>query len=365
MRWIFIFIFSGIKFSDANCHRPLQGDLITVPASQKYSSPSLVEKVLFGTNYRKEWGTPVTMPVFDLRKTNFKIVRMGGGQQTTSLELADDNNREWVLRSVDKNVKPPNKLTGNKFIRNIIQDHVSGSYPYAGLSIPVIANAVGVSAGGQHLFYVPDDEVFGEHRSVMRNKVFMLVNHEPQITEGVTTDKMMEKLKTNSHYYVDQKEYLKARLLDWLIADWDRHVGQWRWIEKKTDSGTAFLIQPRDRDQAFYRSNGLLAGFVGLFFMPHLNKFNHSGRGIKGLSKKSRTLDKQFTNKLSEDDWEGLVKEFQKKVTDSVIETAIKRQPKEIFVIRGNELISKLKSRRDGLLKHVMKYMIFLERQSE
>ena len=47
-------------------------------------------------------------------------------------------------------------------------------------------------------------------------------------------------------------------------------------------------------------------------------------------------------------------------VTDSVIETAIKKQPKEIFAIRGNKLIEKLKSRRDGMLKHAMKYYSFL-----
>ncbi|HEX6848389.1 MAG TPA: hypothetical protein VF144_15505, partial [Chitinophagaceae bacterium] len=287
MRWVFIFILSTTRFFDQDFHPQAHKGLITVPASKKYDSPSPLEKIFFGTNYRKEWGTPVTMPVFDLRNTNFKIVRMGGGQQTTSLELVDDKNGEWVLRSVDKNVKPPNELAGNRFIQYIIQDHVSGSYPYAGLSIPVIANVVGVPAGEQHLFFVSDDEAFGEHRSLMGNKVFVLVNHPPQSTEGITTNEMMEKLKSNPSYCVDQKQYLKARLLDWLIADWDRHVDQWRWIERKTDSGTAFLVQPRDRDQAFYRSNGLLVGFVGLFFMPHLNKFNHTGRGIKGLSKKS------------------------------------------------------------------------------
>lgn len=303
------------------------------------------------------------MPVFNINQSNFTIVRMGGGQQTTSLELADANGREWTLRSVDKNVRPPKKFMEDTFIDWIIQDHVSGAYPYAALSVPGISNAAGVATGEHRLYFVPDDSAFGEYRSAMGNKVFILVNQQLQIQKGITTDEMLVKLKSDTPYYVDQKEYLKARLVDWLVADWDRHQDQWRWVERNTDSGIAFYVVPRDRDQAFFRSNGLLIKFMGLFFMPHVNKFNKTGRGIKGLSKKTRALDKQFTSQLKKEDWESIIKEFQKNVTDSVIESAIKKQPPEIFAIQGEELVEKLRSRREGLLKHVMKYYSFLARQ--
>ena len=361
MRWIFILMLAMLRtWQHMSLPQPSHG-FITVPASEKYSSPSLLEKIFFGSNYRSEWGTPVTMPVFDIRKTNFRIVQMGGGQQTTSLELVDDKDREWVLRSVDKDVEPEGKLTRNKIIKAIIQDHISGSYPYAGLSVPEIAHAAGVSAGEQCLYFVPDDSAFGEYRSAMANKVFILVNNQPQQQKGITTDELLEKLVSDKQYYVDPKEYLKARLVDWLVADWDRHDDQWRWIQEKTDSGIAFYAVPRDRDQAFYRSNGLLVKFAGLFFMPHINKFNKNGRGIKELSKKTRELDKQFTSPLKKEDWESIIKEFQKNISDCMVESAIKKQPREIFAIRGNELIKKIKSRRDGLLKYVMEYYYFLQ----
>ncbi len=96
--------------------------------------------------------------------------------------------------------------------------------------------------------------------------------------------------------------------------------------------------------------------------MPHINKFNKSGRGIKSLGKKAKELDKQIMDPLKKEDWETIIKEFQKNVSDSVIESAIKKQPQEIFAIRGNELIRKLKSRRDGLLIHVMEYYDFLQK---
>jgi hypothetical protein len=46
-----------------------------------------------------------------------------------------------------------------------------------------------------------------------------------------------------------------------------------------------------------------------------------------------------------------------------VIESAIKKQPEEIYAIRGQKIINKLKSRRDGLLKNAMKYYSFLAKE--
>ncbi len=362
MRWLFILILTTLKIWQQNPLPQAHDGFITVAASEKYGSPSFLEKILFGSNYRREWETPVKMPVFDLSKTNFRVVMMGGGQQTTSLELVDDKGREWVLRSVDKDVNSDKKIAQNKLVKAIIQDHVSGSYPYAGLSIPDIAHAAGVPAGEQHLYFVPDDTAFGQYRQALANKVFLLVNNQPLPQKGITTIEMLEKLKSDTPYYVHPKEYLKARLVDWLVADWDRHKDQWNWIEEKTDSAIAFYVVPKDRDQAFYRSNGLVVKVVSLISMPHITKFNKSGRGIKNLGKKTKELDKQITAPLKKEEWERIIKEFQKNVSDSVIESAIKKQPPEIFAIRGNELIEKLKSRRDGFLKHVMKYYDLLQK---
>jgi hypothetical protein len=359
MRWIFIILLVTARIFHPDTIPRSHNGFITVAASKKYMSPSILGELFTGSNYRREWETPVTMPEFNIKKTNFKIVKMGGGQQTISLDLVDDKNRDWTLRSVDKNVLPKQKYQQNKFILSIIQDHVSGSYPYAGLSVPGIAHAAGVPAGEQYLYFVPDDSAFGVYRSLMANKVFILINKPPQTDSAITTTMMLERLKHNRQSYVDEKEYLKARLVDWLVADWDRHLGQFRWTEKRTDSGIAFCIIPRDHDQAFYRSNGLLAKVVG---MPHLNKFNRSGGELELLSEKTRDLDKRFTDQLKKEDWERIIKQFQNNVTDSVIKAAIKKQPKEIFAIGGNDMIGKLISRRDGLLKHGMEYYSFLSK---
>ncbi len=355
MRGKLIIAFGLIIISYFVLTQSSSGSIITA-ASDKYKSGSIFKKVVFGSNYRKEWETPVTMPVFDLRKSKMRIKELGGGQQTTSLYLLDEFNTEWVLRSVDKDYKPPKKFMENTFIERVIEDHISAAYPYAGLSVTLLSKAAGIVAGESYLYYVPDDTAFGEYRSVMANKVFLLMSYLPESVQELTTEEMLQKLSANKNYTIDQKEYLKVRLVDWLISDWDRHSGQYKWIEKPSTAGTAFQVIPRDRDQAFFRSNGLLYKFISTFFIPHMTGFKPSRNDIKRLSSKARTMDKRCTDQLSKEDWINITKEVRSKITDDVIMAAIKKQPKEIFDIRGNEIIETLKSRRNKLLENVMKY---------
>ena len=329
---------------------------ITAAASAKYQTRSFFKKLFAGTNYRQEWETPVTMPVFDLRKNKLRIKEMGGGQQTTSLYLLDENNREWVLRSVDKDYKPPKKIIQNTFIERTIEDHISAAYPYAGLSVTHLSNAAGIIAGESHLYYVPDDTAFGEYRDLMANRVFLLISYLPDSVRELTTEDVLKKIADNKNHTIDQKEYLKVRLVDWLISDWDRHPGQYKWIQKITGTDTLYHVVPRDRDQAFFRSDGLLFKLISLFFMPHIRGFKKSSNDIKRLSTKARNLDRLCTDRLTKDDWINITNEFRNRMSDEVIMNAIKKQPPEIFAIRGAEIIETIKARRNRLLENVMKY---------
>ncbi|HET6769431.1 MAG TPA: hypothetical protein VFH08_18620, partial [Chitinophagaceae bacterium] len=97
MRLKYLIFFIFFKFQDKISAAQFIPESITIAASDQYKTSSVLKTIFFGKNYRKEWETPVTMPIFELQKTDFKIVEMGGGQQTTSLELVDTDNREWAL----------------------------------------------------------------------------------------------------------------------------------------------------------------------------------------------------------------------------------------------------------------------------
>jgi hypothetical protein len=344
-------------------------DSVVVPASTKYINCPPLTLLFVGKNYRREWSTPVKMPVFHLKKQNggFTIKELGGGQQTKSLRLLDKNGQEWVLRTTDKDVTKSLEVElksklARDIVKDIVQDMISAAHPYASMTVPALAKAAGVTVANPKLFYVPDDPAFGEFRSLFANTVCFLEDREPTPDQSETesTLDVMEKVLEKNDHLLLQKAILKARLLDMLIADWDRHEDQWKWGTQKKGEKTYYYPVPKDRDFAFFKSDGLVVLFSSMVVLPHLNSFTNDGSALKKLSNKTWEMDAQWLNQLGESDWENAIIDFQNKVTDSVIEAAVKKMPAEIYSFSGKKFQGILSARRDGLLKHAMKYYRFL-----
>ena len=349
-----------------------QSDSVIVPASSKYMNPSPMGLLFVGKNYRTEWSTPVKMPVFNIKKEQggFTIEELGGGQQTKSLRLLDKNGQQWVLRTTDKDVAGALDATlKNKFIsgvvKGLIQDMISASHPYGSLTVPELAKAAGVIVAKPRVFFVPDDPAFGEYRSLFANTVCFLEDREPTPDQSETedTEDIMEKVLEENDHLLVQKTILKARLLDMLIADWDRHEDQWKWGVKKKGGTTYYYPVPKDRDFAYFKSNGLIVLFASMTVLPHMHAYTNDGSALKKLSNKTWEMDAQWLNELNEEDWKTAIVEFQNKLTDSVVERAAKQIPAEVYAISGKKLEEILKNRRDGLLEHALKYYRFLARE--
>lgn len=332
--------------------------------SSKYEAGSFLHRVIMGSNYRKTWSTPVKFPVFHLSSSAFTIEKLGGGEQTKSLRLKDGKGRKWVLRTVDKNVEPavPARLR-NTFVETIVQDMISASYPYSHIIVGKLSQAADIVAPVPEMFFVADDAALGPYRSIFANTICTIEQYEPTPDGSDTkeTEEVFEKIR-EADDLVLQKKFLKIRLMDVLVGDWDRHMDQLRWGSVDSTNLTLHYAIPRDRDNAFFHSGGLLPFFTKLSFMPHLTGFKKSSSNIKMLNKKAWDLDRTFLNKLDAATWQETIKNFQETMSDSVIETAINSLPASIVALDGEELITKLKSRRNGLLKNGMKYYKFLSK---
>jgi hypothetical protein len=303
--------------------------------------------------------------VFHLKEESggFTIIDSGGGRQTNNLRLIDKKGNEWTLRSVDKDVeKSIIQFFRNTMVETLVQDLQSALHPYAALTIPPLAEAVGVTVAGPRIFFIPEDSAFGEYRSIFANTVCFLEEREPTIdnSEAKSSKTVMDNVVEKPEHRLLQEAILKARLLDILIADWDRHEDQWRWGKKDSSGKTYYYPIPRDRDYAYFQSDGLFLKFASLTVLPFMRGFTKQSNQLKQLNAKVYNIDIHWLNELSANDWRAAIKLFQKQITDSVIETAVKKLPPEIYPLGGSKLISKLKSRRDGLMEHAMRYYRFL-----
>lgn len=330
-------------------------DSVSVCASNQYREPSLFNIIFIGTNYRKEWATPVCLPVFN--PAGLTITELGGGQQTKSLYFKDSNGEEWVLRTVDKDPREavPSSIR-NRFTIQVMQQAISAAHPYAPLTIPTLAKAIGVTAANPVFYWVPDDAALGKYRSLFANTVCLfekknIVSHPIKTMES---EEMVKKILEG--YQVNQEAYLRARLLDMLIGDWDRHPGQWVWAQYKNK----IVALPKDRDQAFFRSNGLLAKIVSLVKVKHLVGFSPGAKNIKRLNYKSWNMDRLFTNELKQADWKQIIDSFYSSVTDEVIAEAVNKMPRGI---QGQKIKRKLMRRRNHMVKSLPRYYQFLAKQ--
>lgn len=340
-------------------------DSVTVPASLKYKDPSFFKRLFLGRNYREVWSTPVTFPVFRLGQTDLTIEELGGGQQTKSLQLEDKQGREWALRTVDKDVeKALPKFLRHTLAQRVTQDMVSAAHPYAPLTIPTLAKAIGVVVPEPTFYYVPDDPALGPHRSLFAGTICMLEQKEPTPDRSKTenTEDLMEDILQENDHLVIQQAVLRARLLDMLVADWDRHADQWRWAKRDSGSVQYFYAIPRDRDQAYFYSEGLLVKIARFVALRHMVGFQDDLDKLRSLNYKSWQFDRVFLNELDRKEWETIIKSVQSSLTDEVIHTAVLKMPPSIYNLSGATIESKLKSRKNELLEAGMKYYGFLSR---
>ena len=343
-------------------------DSVVVAASNFYTKASSFKRFFIGNNYRAEWSTPVQLKVFNLRKENggFKVVSLGGGKQTKSLRLADKNGREWVLRTVDKDPENelPQALRGT-IAQKIAQELISANNPYAALVIPTLAQATGIKEAQPRYFYVPDDPAFGIYRKIFAEKVCLLEERAPTLDEFKTksTAKIINSIIADQDKHADQQAYLRARLLDMVIGDWDRHFDQWRWGTTDTGVGKLYYPVPRDRDHAFFKSDGFFIKLVSKNLLRYLEGFNNTINNVNWFNYEARDIDRIFMTTLDRDAWAKAIDTFQFKLTDNVIDTAISKLPPEIYPLDAVAIRAKLISRRNELKTQGLKYYDFLSRR--
>ncbi len=350
-------------FSD--CIAQATNDSTTVAGSTLFRI-SKGRSFWMGSNYRREWTTPVRVPIVNLATENGGLmpVKRGGGKQTRSLRVADANGREYNFRSIQKFITSktlPADLQ-SEAAEDIVADGISASYPYAALSMPVLAEAAGVPYLDVKLVFIPDDPRLGEYRKDFGNLLAYLEEKIPDsVKKGEDTEDVVKKLKEDNDNSIDQQALLRARILDMFVMDFDRHEGQWEWGVIDKEKGKQFYPIPKDRDQAFYINQGVLPHIAQWpWLVPQLEGLKSRAKNIKRFNFAARNLDRFFLSSLTEQDWQAATDKFLSQMTDEVIEKALARQPKEIQSLSVDKIVTTLKERRKHLAEETMEYYRFL-----
>ena len=330
----------------------------TVTAGERYRASGL-HTVLLGEEYRAAWTTPVRVEVLDPERFagGLTVTGEGGGLSTESLRLKGRDGREYVFRSVDKNSARavPEDLQGS-FIQDVAQDQTAAKQPAAALVVPPLLRAAGVPHVVPRLFVMPNHPFLGEHRQEFAGKLGQIEERPVDADDGGPafngservegTEDFLEELEDEGDNVVDAPMYLKARLMDMMIGDWDRHPDQWRWARYDRGGREVWEPIPRDRDNAFARHEGVVMSIASKV-APQLTRYGPEYGTIYGLHFQASALDRQLLSSLDRAAWDSIAQFLRTRITDAVIDTAVRRLPPEYYAVDGARIRTELMARRD------------------
>lgn len=346
-----------------------QADTRLVVAGERFRASGF-HRFLFGDNYRDLWTRPVELPVLDLAAYagGLTPVRKLGHGQTQALALRGADGRAYTFRGV---VKDPIGLLPEELratlAGRLVRDQMSSQHPASHVVVPVLQEALGLLHNVPELVVLPDHEALGPFRAEFAGAVGDIEEYTGApgfagAAEVIDGPELWKRMDQSPATRIDARAFLRARLLDHLLGDWDRHREQWNWARFEGQP----LWQPiaEDRDQAFVRFRGFAITFLRAG-LPMLMSYGPEYPSLEGLLFDSWDVDRRLLAGLEWPDWDEAAREVTARLTDEVLERAVGRLPAAYFEQAGAQMLAGLRGRRARLAAHARDYYLFLARQAD
>jgi len=363
-------IFKSKKEGDGSKEKDINKSIevkSTVQASQKYDANGLT-KFFMGDGYRAEWSTPVTAPLLDISTYDggLKPYAIGGGLQTLSVKFKSKNGKKYAFRVLDKHPeKSLSDVARESVYRVIVEELITTMHPYGPLVANSLLDATDIIHIKPELFILQQHPSLDDIYQPFVGKIGTLEEKPSGKKKGkegfygadkvVSSYDMFISLRKSHKNKIDPKAYAKARLMDMLLGDWDRHEDNWKWAMFKEGDNKIYRPIPKDRDHVFSKWTGLIPNIAD-FAISNAEDFGDEFGNLRHLNFKARFLDREFGDKISLELWLEAVIYIQEKITDEVIEESVSKLPKEVYGFHGEEIKQKLKSRRSDLTRFIKEY---------
>jgi len=346
----------------------------------------------WGKHYREQYGIEIKAPTVNLDTLfgGLTPVRKGGGNQSRSLRLTNKDGQEFVMRAVHKSATQYLQAVAfrdiyvkdeydDTYTESLLLDIYTTAHPYAPLTIGTLSNAANVLYANPKLYFVPKQPSLEQFNSNFGDELYLI---EQRATSGhgdaenfeysnkiISSNEFYDNLRISDDYFLDEASYIRARLFDMLIGDWDRHQDQWRWAEFKVGNKKMYKPVPRDRDQAFSKYDGFALGAVTRLVpgLKLLQVYDTDIRNVKWFNHEPYPLDLSLIREATFDDWNKQVTYLQENITDEIIDEAFTKMPAEVQNQTVELIKYKLKGRLKNLnkiakeyYKHLIKYPIII-----
>ncbi|WP_179344002.1 metallophosphoesterase family protein [Winogradskyella ursingii] len=343
-------------------------------------------KWFWGDHYREIYGRKIEAPVLFLEDLpdNVRAITEGGGNQSRSLRLIDDNENEYTIRELRKSgvrfiqskIKDHYVLDymNETIAEDIVQDYYTTAQPYAQFAISDLLEAINIPHAKPRIVYVPKQKRLGRFNENYGDKLYMFEEHVGDENKDfeifgkaddiISTKDILLELQDDKDVKIDEDLYIRARLFDMLIGDWDRHEDQWRWALHEQEDGTQLYKPiPRDRDQAFPKYDGVFPAILKLTspLARNMQTYAPEIQNIKTFNNAVYYLDKNFINRADWQTWKTQAEYLQNNLTDEVIDNAFANLLKDTKDESIDNIKSILKQRRSNLVTIAKDYFSYFK----
>ncbi|MBC2837865.1 metallophosphoesterase [Robiginitalea sp. SC105] len=345
---------------------------------------------MWGPRYRELYGEKINVSTvrIDTLYGGLTPIRKGGGQQSKSLRLRHRDGREFVMRALRKQAEQnlqamvfmDQYIIGdleNTAPEELLEDLYTGAHPYAPFALSPLMDTLGIYHTNPRLFYVPRQPALGKYNEDFGDELYMIEEHPSEGHEDLpsfgfaedikSTFDLIHSLRDDEKYRVDTEAYIRARLFDMLIGDWDRHQDQWRWaeFEDKVTGEVIYRPIPRDRDQAF---SVMGDGFIGNLLtrlVPGVKKmegFNEEIRNVRTFNSNPLSLDMTLLGGTTRSQWQQQARQIRQRITPEVIDASLLGIPPEVRGATSDKIRRTLLARLDRLEDIANDYFEVLQR---
>lgn len=363
----------------------------TLPIYKQDSiNEALFFKTIWGAKYKNAYSNPVTAPTVTLDTLfgGMEVIMEGSAPDFNSLLLRDVKGNRYRMRAMGKNAlqisrkvvfesnkEEPSDVKDPEMprIKGQSVDFYTASHPYAVMAVPDMANAIDIFYTTPELYYIPKQRRLGNYNENFGDELY-LISKEPSESderEGFfkypddveTTDDILIKLQKTGDVFVDEENYIKTRLFDMLIGNWDRDPDSWRWAEHYNRfKKNVFVPVPKSRDNAFSSFEGNILDITQSLFSGtlHTHIYGENLIDLQWFNKEGIILDRALLKNSGRNQWKFLAEEIQNTITDELIEIAFDRVPQEVRDESLDDIKKKLKARRENLVDIADRYYTYL-----
>jgi len=332
---------------------------------------------IWGEHYRKLYYTPITARSVSLETLYGGLKFVDQIPQLHAVVFEDNTGKKYMVKPMGGS----SSFLESGFFRDIfkiddfrntyIGDFVKEAYtiihPYSFIVSDELAGKAGLNSNTTQIVYFTGNnytDTIADGTNI--NNKLSSISQFPQYNScDVITDieVLLAKLQSDPKSRIDRGKYIRTRLFDMLIGDWNKIPENWAWngfIQK--DSTIIYEPDVIDRSYAFAKVDGTL--FKQLLEMLGLNfitNYESEIKDIKRINKLGFALDIALTNGSSVNDWISEAAYLRNTLSNIVIDQAFSLLPDEMKNEQADILTANIKSRREKLQSTAIAYYNLLQ----